>query len=138
MTDKPKTFEEWRKGKMVDAIGEAYDAWHARDDEIGEKDRRIAEWKERAERAETQLAGCGVAALGWNKEPAKPGDWGWSASYQGTLDLRRRYDALEARIAAGMDEIHDLRARGANSDASIEALYRGWAQRMETALKGES
>jgi hypothetical protein len=24
VTDKPKTFEEWRKGKMVDAIGEAY------------------------------------------------------------------------------------------------------------------
>lgn len=24
-----KTFEEWRKGKMIDAVGEAYDAWQA-------------------------------------------------------------------------------------------------------------
>jgi hypothetical protein len=31
-------------------------------------------------------------------------------------------------------EIYDLRARGANSDPSINALYRGWADRMESAL----
>ena len=47
----PKTFEEWRKGKMVDAIGEAYDAWHARDAELAEKDRRIAKLEGQLQRA---------------------------------------------------------------------------------------
>lgn len=34
-----QTFEDWRKGKMIDAIGEAYEAWYARDAEIETKQR---------------------------------------------------------------------------------------------------
>lgn len=55
--------------------------------------------KERYEKAETQLAGCGVAALGWNDNPAKQGDWGWSPSYQDVLTLRKNWESQRAEIA---------------------------------------
>ena len=45
-----------------------------------------------AERLRVQLAGCSVAAFGWNSDPAKLGDYGYSASYQDVLDLRRKYE----------------------------------------------
>jgi hypothetical protein len=62
-------------------------------------------WKARAEQAETQLAGCGVAALGWSRgeQKAKQGDWGWSASYQDVLDLREKWEASEQRHAAEIE-----------------------------------
>ncbi len=41
-----------------------------------------------------QLAGCGAAALGATKDPAKEGDWGWSVSYQDVLNLRKKFDAI--------------------------------------------
>jgi non-ribosomal peptide synthetase component F len=46
------------------------------------------------ERLHVQLAGCSVAALGWNKNPAVRGDYGWSPAYQDVLDLRRKYEAM--------------------------------------------
>lgn len=39
-----------------------------------------------------QLAGCSVAANGGTRDPAKPGDYGWSPAYQDVLDLRIRSD----------------------------------------------
>jgi len=50
------------------------------------------------ERLQVQLAGCGVAALGWSKveQRAKQGDYGWSASYQDVLNLREKWEALNA------------------------------------------
>jgi hypothetical protein len=53
-------------------------------------------YKERAEQAEVQLAGCGVAALGWAKEPPQPGDYGWSASFADVLKLRHRMERAES------------------------------------------
>lgn len=47
-----------------------------------------------------QLAGCGVAASGWNQDPATQGQYGWSASYQDVLELRRKFDAAIKIIAA--------------------------------------
>lgn len=47
------------------------------------------------EQFEVQLAGCGVAAIGLsNQDPAKPGDFGWSASYADVLKLRRAFEKL--------------------------------------------
>lgn len=54
----------------------------------------------RAEQAELQLAGCSVAALGWNESPAKPGDYGYSASYGDVLKLRRDFEELTVRATA--------------------------------------
>lgn len=55
-------------------------------------------WEERASRAEVQLAGCSMAALGAISDPAKPDDWGWSPAYQDVLELRRKYEALLSRL----------------------------------------
>ena len=51
------------------------------------------------EQLRVQLAGCGAAALGATKEPAKRGDYGWSPSYEDVLNLRLRCDAAEAELA---------------------------------------
>jgi hypothetical protein len=58
--------------------------------------------RERAERLEVQLAGCGVAALGWSKSESvcKPGDYGWSASYGDVVTLRERMTKAEAEVEA--------------------------------------
>ncbi len=57
------------------------------------------------EQLQVQLAGCGVAALGGTKDPAKEGDYGWSPAYQDCLDLRLR---LEAKLNIG-DDLTDAR-----------------------------
>lgn len=49
---------------------------------------------DREEQLTVQLAGCGAAALGATRRPAKRGDWGWSPAYQSVLDLRRAFDRL--------------------------------------------
>lgn len=57
-----------------------------------------------AEQLRVQLAGCGVAALGGTRDVAHQGDYGWSVSYQETLDLRLKYDALAQEYEARIQE----------------------------------
>lgn len=56
------------------------------------------------EQLQVQLAGCATAAQGATNEPAKPGDYGWSQSYQDVLDLRLKYDEfLKMRPVTSID-----------------------------------
>ncbi len=60
----------------------------------------IEEKDEEIDQLRVQLAGCGVAALGGTSDSqiCKQGQYGWSASYQETLDLRLKYEALTAQV----------------------------------------
>ena len=79
-----------------------------------------------AEQLRVQLAGCGVAALGGTGDPAKQGDYGWSASYQDVLELRRKHDAVAQgieRIRGLLDEA--LRMEDSSSDV-CDPIYLEW------------
>lgn len=56
--------------------------------------------KAAVEQLEVQLSGCAAAALGWNQDPAKQGDYGWSPAYQDVLNLRKRMEAANKDAGA--------------------------------------
>lgn len=69
------------------------------------------------EQLRVQLAGCGVAAMGGTTEPvvATPHSYGWSASYQSILDLRRSFDRMslclrEFLAVQGLGDEHEKKA----------------------------
>lgn len=92
---------------------------------------------ERVERADIQLAGCSVAALGWDKG-TKPDDYGWSGSLEDVLKLRAKLEAMQdemdrvreaswqgAQHKDGMhDEISDLKAKLSRADTVVKASER--------------
>lgn len=87
-----------RAERRVDELEKSCDEW-------GEAEKR---WqKERQDLTEmvaqlqVHLAGCGVAACGGTKRPAKRGDYGWSQPYQDVLDLRKKLDRLEGKKLPG-------------------------------------
>ena len=82
----------------------------------------------RIEQLEVQLAGCGVAALGWSKDdPAKPGDYGYSASYGDVLTLREKFTSAERRIAE-LEKNQDAFAEGAFVNGRAEGMAESAAR----------
>lgn len=60
----------------------------------------VAKLEAELEQERVRLAGCGVASSDGREETAcHQGDYGWSASYQSVLELRRRCDTALTRIA---------------------------------------
>lgn len=50
-------------------------------------------------------AGVSCAALGFEKNPAVQGDYGWSVGYQDVLELRAKYEAAIARATRAEAEV---------------------------------
>ena len=135
----PKTFEEWRKGKMVDAIGEAYDAWHARDAELAEKDRRIAKLEGQLQRA-TDLVRFARHFL-HNENCISDEEYAAIvADSDGRVARLEGYDkvrtALEARIAAGMALVEKWEKAAPHNPKFVEVTIQACILELRAALKG--
>lgn len=74
----------------------------------------------RAEQLEVQLAGCGVAALGWidPEHRAKPGDYGYSSAYGDVVALR---EAAE-RIAGPEALVSSMRREAGSIDPVTQTI----------------
>jgi len=57
------------------------------------------------EQLQVQLAGCLTAAEGGTKNPALPGDYGWSIAYEQTLQLRLRYEKILNGVKEALNEL---------------------------------
>jgi len=108
--------------------------------------RHEADEKE-VEQLRTQLAGCGVAALGGTKPEvtAKRGDYGWSPAYQDVLNLRFKLEAqLDAlgktarclRIERHITDVAELFE--ALEDEAVGEDIRGTMDRVLEALEGHA
>ena len=117
-----QTFEEWwhstNLGIHSTEESIAKSAWHARDADIAEKDRRIAELKNLVETKRKN----------------------YEAMSSSELHLRRRVAALESRIAAALalaEHISEYWNRRENDTAMADALYHmiETADELRAALK---
>ena len=65
--------------------------------------------KEEIDRLRVQLAGCGVAALGYatGKNTIEKGSYGYSASFQDVVDLQDKYQKLRERVG-NKDKIEEI------------------------------
>lgn len=90
--------------------------------QVREAVEEIAKLKAEIEQLRVQLAGCGVAALGYSngKERINPGDYGYSASYQDCCNLWDKFMELKAEIAEKDRNILELEGIVAYSRQMIE------------------
>ena len=84
--------------------------------------RELQAEREQLEQVRVQLAGCGVAALGSTKDVANPGDYGYSASYEDVLTLRRKYDAERERAGKLVDAAKAANRELGNLITSVHGL----------------
>lgn len=68
----------------------------------------VDELKSELEQERVQHAGCLTAAEGWIQEPAAQGDYGWSVAYQKTLELRRKFNAIQQAVTQFKTELATL------------------------------
>lgn len=74
--------------------------------------------KERVEQLEVQLAGCGVAALGYatGENAVEKGSYGWSASYGDVVELRAEVERLRGAVAISDAIAEELKTAKADRD----------------------
>lgn len=95
-------------------------------DERDELEKELKRARAEVDQLHVQLAGCGVAALGWDKGECKQGDYGWSASFGDVVKLRARLNVAEAFVSAECWQAYE------------EALARAaWREQPEAEGKGE-
>ena len=99
------------------------DAMQARADKA-EGERLVVE--EALNKAQVQLAGCGVAASGGTNVTSRVsrGDYGWSRSYQDVLELAIERDNLKAQITQLGTALHMARDIEKGRKEQIEKLQR--------------
>lgn len=88
----------------------------------------LAKEKAAAEQARVQLAGCGVAALGYPVD-VKPGDYGHSASLEDVKKIRKEKDELEKK-AKQIAEVRDLQEK---TTPQSDEYFRGMTNGLEVA-----
>jgi len=94
-------------------------------------DSQIEEGDKKIEQLEVQLAGCATAALGWNSEPAKQGDYGWSPAYQDVLDLRIKFDSQIDRIRGEIEGMAFDKGKSDITQKYQETFIDGYNQAIE-------
>lgn len=101
------------------------------------EDRQRTPEEEELEQLRVQLAGCGVAALGWSPDgqAATPDMYGWSPSYADVLKLRRAFD----KISGGRSPDEILEGSSLQeADAAPLSMYdlRGLSEAVRGRLLG--
>lgn len=109
-------------GLLEKEFEEALDEAKSKQEEvIAEKDKEI-------EQLRVQLAGCGVAALGYakDKNDCKKGDYGWSQSFQDVKDLYKKYLTLESSLKVAREDMILKRIKSASSvkDCSYDGMEK--------------